>query len=71
MRSRLLAYGHRRRSWREAQKPAERSIRLLTSSAIPAWHLVSMWLAGFRAWFAGGAGIVSGVLLVLLLQAVL
>jgi steroid delta-isomerase-like uncharacterized protein len=39
--------------------------------AIPARHLVSMWLAGFRAWFAGGAGIVVGALLALLLQSVL
>jgi steroid delta-isomerase-like uncharacterized protein len=39
--------------------------------AIPARHLVSMWLGGFRAWFAGGAGIVVGVLLVLLFQSVL
>jgi hypothetical protein len=36
--------------------------------AIPARHLVSMWLADFRMWFAAGIGLVMGALLVLLAQ---
>ena len=33
--------------------------------AIPARHLLSMWLAGFRVWFAAGLGLLTGVLLTL------
>lgn len=45
------------------------TLTLMTQiGAIPARHLVSMWLAGFRVWFAGGAGVVVGALLALLLR---
>lgn len=30
---------------------------------VPARHLVSMWLAGYRVWFAAGLGLVAGMLL--------
>jgi hypothetical protein len=33
--------------------------------AIPARHLVSMYLSGFRVWFAAGIGLAAGVLLTL------
>lgn len=43
---------------------------LIQIGAIPARHLVSMWFAGSRVWFAGAAGISIGAALVLLLQSV-
>ena len=36
--------------------------------AIPAKHLVAMWLAGYRVWLAAGLGLAAGVFLMLLLQ---
>ena len=39
--------------------------------AVPAKHLLFMWLAGFRVWFAAGIGLAAGVLMVLLFQLIL
>ena len=48
------------------------TLTLMTQiGAIPAKHLVSMWLAGFRVWFAAGIGLAFGALSVLLLQLIL
>lgn len=38
--------------------------------AIPARHLMLMWLAGFRVWIAAGSGLVIGAALMLLWQLV-
>ena len=39
--------------------------------AIPAKHLLFMYLAGFRVWFAAGIGLAAGVLLMLLARFIL
>ena len=39
--------------------------------AIPARHLLVMYLAGFRVWFAAGAGLAAGVFLTLLARFIL
>jgi steroid delta-isomerase-like uncharacterized protein len=39
--------------------------------AIPARHLLSMYLAGFRVWFAAGIGLAAGVLLTLFARFIL
>ena len=39
--------------------------------AIPPKHLVSMYLAGFRVWFAAGIGLAAGVLLTLFARFIL
>ncbi len=48
------------------------TLSLMTQiDAIPARHLVAMWLAGFRFWLAASTGLVVGAILTLLLQAAL
>jgi steroid delta-isomerase-like uncharacterized protein len=39
--------------------------------AFPARHLLLMWLAGYRVWFAAGLGLVAGAILMLILSSVL
>ena len=36
--------------------------------AFPARQLVLMWLAGYRAWFAAGLGLLAGVISMLVLS---
>jgi predicted ester cyclase len=48
------------------------TLTLMTQiGAIPARHLLIMWLSGFRVWLAAGVGITVGILAMLLLRAIL
>ena len=48
------------------------TLTLMTQiGAIPARHLLIMWLAGSRVWFAAGLGVAAGALAVLLWRAIL